>query len=171
MTTQYRLEGGRDREPDPAGKGSGVDRELARELHRILIKFMGLHHQKFLRAFRAGGSCGTKLKKNQEKLIAFLYFEGQATPSELSRKLDLEKGGVTTLLDSLEEMGFAARVEAPGDRRKNMVLLTGQGKAHMEKVISEQQEILLNILEKLDRPEVEELIASLKRAVEIIERL
>jgi len=153
------------------GINAGVDRELAGELHKILIKLTGLHHQKFLRAFRAGGSCGTKLKKNQEKLIAFLFFEGQATPSELSRKLDLEKGGVTTLLDSLEEAGLVNRVEAPGDRRKNIVILTGRGRAHMEKVMSEHQEILLNILKRLDRPEVEELTANLSRAAEIIERL
>jgi DNA-binding MarR family transcriptional regulator len=155
-------------EPD---SGKGVDKELARELHSILIKFMGLHHQKFLHAFRAGASCGTKLKKNQEKLIAFLYFEGPATPSELSRKLDLEKGSLTTLLDSLEEIKFVVRVETPSDRRKTLVLLTERGKAHMEGVMAEHQGILLNILKKLDRPDVEELIANLRRAVEIIERL
>jgi len=54
---------------------------------------------------------------------------------------------------------------------KNIVLLTDQGKAHMEKVMAEHQEILLNILKKLDRKEVEELTADLRRAVEIIERL
>ncbi|MCL6448277.1 MAG: MarR family transcriptional regulator [Armatimonadetes bacterium] len=149
----------------------GVDKELARELHTLLIKFMGLYHQKFLCAFRDCGSRGTKLKKNQERLIAFLYFEGQATPSELSRKLHLEKGSLTTLLDSLEEMGFVAREETPRDRRKTPVSLTDPGKAHMEVVIAKHQAILLNILKELERPYVEELIANLRRAVEIIERL
>nr|WP_277998890.1 MarR family transcriptional regulator [Moorella sulfitireducens] len=130
-----------------------------------------MHHQKFLCAYRAGASCGIRLKKNQEKLISFLYCEGQTTPSELSKKLDLEKGGVTTLLDSLEEIGFIARMDAPGDRRKTLVVLTGQGKAHMEKVMTEQQEILLNILKQLKRSEVEDLIENLRRATEIIERL
>lgn len=155
---------------DP-GTDVGVDRELAKELHKLLIKFIGLHHQKFLRAFRAGESCDARLKKNQEKLIALLYCEGPTTPSELSRKLDLEKGGITTLLDSLEEVGLVARVEDCGDRRKNIVVLTPKGQARMEKVIAEHQEILHNILKKLDRSEVEELIAHLRRAVEIIERL
>ncbi|WP_025773306.1 MarR family winged helix-turn-helix transcriptional regulator [Neomoorella thermoacetica] len=155
-------------ESDP---GKGVDKELAGELHSTLIRFMGLNNKKFLCAFRAGGSRGTKLKKNQEKLISLLYFEGESTPSELSRKLDLEKGSLTTLLDSLEEIGFVARVDTPSDRRKTPVLLTDRGKAHMERVMAEHQEILLNILKKLDRPEVEELIANLRRAVEIIEHL
>ncbi|MGB9860270.1 MAG: MarR family winged helix-turn-helix transcriptional regulator, partial [Moorellaceae bacterium] len=76
-----------------------------------------------------------------------------------------------TLLDSLEEVGLVARVEDCGDRRKNIVVLTPKGQARMEKVIAEHQEILHNILKKLDRSEVEELIAHLRRAVEIIERL
>ncbi|MGI9952710.1 MarR family winged helix-turn-helix transcriptional regulator [Moorellaceae bacterium AZ2] len=154
-----------------AETGAGIDKGLANKLHKTLIKFFGLHHQKFLRAFRAGESCEARLKKNQEKLITLLYCEGPATPSELSRKLDLEKGGVTTLLDSLEEAGLIARMEAPGDRRKNIVVLTPEGKARMEKVMAEHQEILLNILKKLDRSEVEELITHLSKAVEIIERL
>ncbi|WP_258360220.1 MarR family winged helix-turn-helix transcriptional regulator [Moorella sulfitireducens] len=156
--------------PDP-GKDTGIDMELARELHRTLIRFTGLHHKKFLRAFRAGAGGDARLKKNQERLIAFLYCEGKATPSELSKKLDMEKGGVTTLIDSLEKMGYVARVDAPGDRRKNIVLLTGQGKVHMEKVISAHQEILFHMLKKLDRRDVEELITNLKKAIAIIERL
>ncbi|WP_406678019.1 MarR family winged helix-turn-helix transcriptional regulator [Moorella sp. ACPs] len=112
-----------------------------------------------------------QVKEESAKVNRFPYCDGQATPSELSKKLDLEKGGVTTLVDSLEEIGFVARMEAPGDRRKNIVVLTGKGKAHMERVMAEHQEILLDILKKLDRTEVEELIANLRRAIEIIERL
>ncbi|GFN23738.1 MarR family winged helix-turn-helix transcriptional regulator [Thermanaeromonas sp. C210] len=154
-----------------AEKERGRDKELAEELYRTLVRFFGLHHQKFLRAFREGESPGARLKKNQQKLIALLYCGGPATPSELSRKLDLEKGGVTTLLDSLEKAGLVARREAPADRRKQIVVLTPQGKMHMEKVMAEHQEILSNILKKLDRSEVEELIGHLRKAIEIIERL
>lgn len=158
----------------PAAQGEKVkaaDEWLSLELHRALIKFSGLHHQKILQAFRAGASCGKKLKKNQEKLIVLLYFEGCATPSELSRKLDLEKGGVTTLVDSLEDAGLITRGEVPGDRRKNVIMLTAEGRAYLERVLGEHQKILLNMLKKLKRAEIEELIGSLNKAIEIIERL
>lgn len=155
-------------EPDP---GEEVDRELARELHDTLIKLIELNNKKFLCAFRTGGNRRAKLKKNQEKLITVLYFGGQATPSELSRRIVLEKGSLTTLLDSLEAIGFVNRVQAPGDRRKTLVSLTGQGRTYMEKVRAEHLEILLNLLKKCSRSEVEELIVHLRRAVEIIERL
>lgn len=151
--------------------GEGVEREFARELHSLLIEFTGLYHQKIFCAFRSLEGSDLRLKKNQDKIVAFLYQGGQVTPSVLSRKLDLEKGSLTTLLDSLEEMGFVVRQGDPRDRRKTLVSLTDRGRAHMEKVIARHQEILLNILKKLERRDVEELIASLKRAVEILRRL
>ncbi|HBT47417.1 MAG TPA: MarR family transcriptional regulator [Peptococcaceae bacterium] len=148
-----------------------VDRETARELYGLLTKFMGLYHKKFLCVLRSSGGCEARLKKNQQKLICHLFFEGEATPSELSRKVGLEKGSLTTLLDSLEKIGFIARKGDPRDRRKTLVSLTPRGRAHMEEVTARQRDIILELLKKLGRPEADELIASLKKAVDILERL
>ncbi|MCR4419353.1 MAG: MarR family transcriptional regulator [Clostridia bacterium] len=147
-----------------------MEAEAARRLHRLLVELMALGHQKFFRAWHKYDAAGG-LKKNQMKLVALLFHEGVRTATELSSKLDLEKGSLTSLLDSLEQRGLIRRSINPRDRRQTLVSLTVEGRRHMEKTIEAHQAILMQNLKDADAAEIERLIASLEVAVGIMRKL
>lgn len=69
----------------------------------------------------------------EQDLIKQLYVnKSRLTLSELSARLYFSKGGVTRMLDRLEDAGFVQRQNAEGDRRALHAVLTPKG----EKVFS-----------------------------------
>ncbi|MGB9886052.1 MAG: MarR family winged helix-turn-helix transcriptional regulator [Moorellales bacterium] len=148
-----------------------MDQDKARRLHALLVELMSLCHQKFLRAWHKHDAACSGLKKNQIKLVAVLYHEGAHTATELSHKLDLEKGSLTTLLDGLEQQGLVRRQTNPRDRRQTLISLTVQGRRQMEAAVQAHQAILLQTLEGKDPAEIERLIDSLGTAVSIMRQL
>jgi DNA-binding MarR family transcriptional regulator len=86
-----------------AVRGIGDQAENTRE---VIAEILGLH-----RTDLAG--------------VDFLYAnQGSCTAGELSKATGLTSGATTTLIDRLEEAGFAAREDDPKDRRRQMVRLS-----------------------------------------------
>lgn len=54
--------------------------------------------------------------------------------SELSRRMMVTNGNITTITDQLEKDGFVERVKAVSDRRSNVVRLTNIGKKSFAKM-------------------------------------
>jgi DNA-binding MarR family transcriptional regulator len=64
---------------------------------------------------------------------------------DIAAIMDKNKSAVLRSIDILEQKGFVKRVQAPGDRRKNIISLTDTGKAIIDKMheIFLKQDIVL----------------------------
>lgn len=147
-----------------------MNKEQALELHVLLFTFMGCFHEKFLVNYRQHLDFALPLKKNQTKIISMLYHHNGLTPTELARLLDIEKGGLTTIIDQLEQMELIIRCPDPNDRRKQLLSLSERGRNEMEKVMQRYTESIREQFKLTDQQELDEFMSSLRYVVEFMER-
>ena len=67
-------------------------------------------------------------------ILEALYHKGQMLLGELQRKILVSSGGITYLVDRLEEKGLVERLECPDDRRARYAALTRQGDKLMQHI-------------------------------------
>ncbi len=72
-----------------------------------------------------------KLTLQNITLLQFLSRDPQVTMTGISRKWKFSTAAATGALDTLEARGFATRVDAPGDRRKNIAIITPAGRQYL----------------------------------------
>lgn len=143
----------------------------AREIHDLLFSFMGMLHEKFLHRFRKNNEQYSKLKKNHVKIISFLYRYDSLTSTEIAKRLDLEKGSVTTLIDQLTDLGLVLRGAAAYDRRKSLLLLTDSGRTEMERIIENDTKTMDELFRDLKPDELQRFVDSLKYVVDFMNKL
>jgi DNA-binding MarR family transcriptional regulator len=83
------------------------------------------------------------------------------TPTVLSKFIDLEKGSLTTLIDSLEEKDMIKRSDDPNDRRKVWISLTSKGIEQMQIIEEQSRKGLAQMISNLDENEIVEICTSL----------
>ena len=86
--------------------------------------------------------------------------------NELSRRLMVTGGNVTTIVDQLEKEGLVERLDEPADRRAFRIRLTRPGdKTFAEMARAHEQWVvaLLSGLSRRDREELLKLLAKLKQ--------
>ncbi|MBV9599033.1 MAG: MarR family transcriptional regulator [Chloroflexi bacterium] len=66
------------------------------------------------------------LNRTDLRCLELLGRAGALTPTELARALDFTTGGVTTVIDRLEQAGYARRRPDPADRRRVIVQATAR---------------------------------------------
>jgi DNA-binding MarR family transcriptional regulator len=93
------------------------------------------------------------------------------TPTTLSKFLNMEKGSLTTLIDSLEEKMFVVRSSDPNDRRKVLLSLTSEGIDYMKTFNEQSQRGLSLMVANLDENEIDQMHDSLKILVEILKKI
>jgi DNA-binding MarR family transcriptional regulator len=86
-----------------------------------------------------------RLNANQVRVIMALNYLGRATPTELSNCFCMQKGSLTTILRSLQNMGLIDKQRAREDERKYYVSATQKAKA----LIKEKEEADKQAFEKL----------------------
>jgi DNA-binding MarR family transcriptional regulator len=64
--------------------------------------------------------------------LSYIYCDGPILPRDLGIVLGMGSGTLTTLLDRLEQSGYAARIDHPQDRRRLLMVMTPYGKAVMD---------------------------------------
>ena len=74
------------------------------------------------------------------------------SPGELSERLMVTSGTMTTRVDRLEERGFVAREQAEHDRRGVVVSLTGAGRSKIDEAMEPHMANLDRLLEPLSQP-------------------
>nr|MBC7245629.1 MarR family transcriptional regulator [Chloroflexota bacterium] len=90
--------------------------------------------------------------------------EGDAISQDaLAKRMFLEPGFITRMLQRLEQDGFVARVGDEQDARKRLVLLTPKGRELCEKVETVRTAALQDALRSLSEEEVNELQRLLNR--------
>ena len=83
---------------------------------------------------------------------------GPAGVTELARAAYLHPGGMTRLLDKLEERGLLARESVPGDRRALQIMLTDAGRAMWEDISPSAQRVHDCAMANLSDTEREQLL-------------
>lgn len=93
-----------------------------------------------------------------------LYMGSASTVAELARECELDAGGMTRLLDRLEDKGLLRRVRSSDDRRVVNLELTDEGRsaaqkipgvlcgvqnAHMRGFTTEEWQLLRSLLQRL----------------------
>ena len=92
-----------------------------------------------------------------------LYHKGTLLVGELQRAVLKSSGGMTYVLDRLQDKGLARRRPCEEDRRAIYAELTEEGEALMDRIFPLHAESLEEAQSALGRPEQQEAIELLKR--------
>ncbi len=111
-----------------------------------------------------------KLTQVQFKVLYYLYLCGDegSTSSTLSKKLEVKKPSVTTLIDRMTSKGIVMRQENKNDRRYTKVIITEDGKKILAEILPDKENFVASLLDVLPEEEMQILHESL---VKIRQRL
>lgn len=96
-------------------------------------------------------------------VLEALYHRGPLLLGELQRKILVSSGGITYLVDRLEERGLATRKPCPDDRRATYAELTPAGEELIERIFPRHVRCLERALSGLSDEEKEDAIRLLKK--------
>jgi DNA-binding MarR family transcriptional regulator len=106
----------------------------------------------------------------QLSVIKMLQTIGDLSLSELSRQLAATNSTVTGIVDRMVAAGLVAREQSADDRRVWKIRLTADGKALARKIDVAPWEILQSALAALPAAELEQLITTLSKIAEHVQR-
>ena len=95
-----------------------------------------------------------------------LYHKGQLLLGEVQKKILVSSGGVTYLVDRLEQRGLVERRLCAEDRRARYAALTPDGEAFMQRIFPEHAECITEVASALtveQQQQVTELLRDLGR--------
>ena len=120
------------------------------------------HH--LLKGFKHNAGEKYNLNKTQMRTLVSLGRRGSRTMSELVGQMDIEKGSMTSVVDSLIDAGYVSRERDENDRRRVLISLLPQGKEIASKLEKEMEAHIKGQLELLG----EERLSSLLELVEVV---
>jgi MarR family transcriptional regulator, 2-MHQ and catechol-resistance regulon repressor len=97
-------------------------------------------------------------------LNALSVIEGNGGPlpaGELSARMHITSGTMTSVLDTLEGKGYLRRQADPTDRRRVLVDLTPAGQAVLDRVLPEVQQAVTAVMSALDDQALDTLLDQL----------
>jgi DNA-binding MarR family transcriptional regulator len=91
----------------------------------------------------------------------------RASAGELSEIVLRSTGGMTQILDRLEQLGYVQRVTDPGDRRKVLAELTDEGLDTAQRASASYARERRRILKSLSGGEVEKVDAAIRLLLDV----
>ena len=95
-------------------------------------------------------------------VLEALYHKGPLLLGEVQRKILVSSGGVTYLVDRLEQRDLVERQPCLSDRRARYAALTPKGKSMMERIFPEHAECIMEVMSTLSSAEQVELTNMLR---------
>jgi DNA-binding MarR family transcriptional regulator len=144
--------------------------EKTEELHKLYFSLIPLFYKCktfYIDKNRTDDLCN----KNQSMAIMIIGKAKIITPTVLSKFINMEKGSLMTLIDSLVEKEFVIRTNDPSDRRKILLSLTPEGTMYMNAIEEQSVRGLALMVENLDENEIDQIHDSLKTLVEIMKKI
>jgi MarR family transcriptional regulator, 2-MHQ and catechol-resistance regulon repressor len=120
------------------------------------------------RAFNAMEQCAAEdvarhdLTLAEFAVLEALFHKGSLLLGEVQRKILVSSGGVTYLVDRLEQRGLVRRTPCPDDRRARYAELTDDGVALMQRIFPEHAARITEAVATLNENDQRELIRMLK---------
>ena len=92
------------------------------------------------------------------------------TLGEVSKRMMVSAGNVTSLVDRLVKAGYLERRPAPNDRRSQLIQLTQAGRAHFGRLAASHEKWVAELLGDLDRKEMAAAMAELAKVKKSVRR-
>ena len=108
------------------------------------------------------------LTKSRAPVVWALQQHGPSTQKALADRLGTTPRNVTGLVDGLVATGFVTREPHPTDRRATLVSLTAQGRAVMEQMASDHDELAQQLFAAFGPRELETFAAGLGSVLDVI---
>lgn len=108
-----------------------------------------------------------RLRRQHFALLSSLAEQGSASQAMLGRRLWIDRRDLHDIVAELEARGLVERTRDPGDRRRNVVLLTDAGRdalARLERAVAAAQSELLAPLAPDERRVLKRLLERLVAA-------
>ncbi|HEY8484714.1 MAG TPA: MarR family transcriptional regulator [Longimicrobiales bacterium] len=96
-------------------------------------------------------------------VLEALYHKGPMLLGEIQRRILVSSGGITYLVDRLEEKGLVRRQPCTVDRRACYAVLTPEGEAVVQKVFPAHARCLERVLSGLNEEEQRQAVDLLRR--------
>ncbi len=145
--------------------------EKLREITQLFLEFHPIHQRKITSLFSKDNSDTYKCNRNQIKAIMIIGRNIEMIPTMLGKCLGLQKGSLTTLLDSLEEMGLVSRTAHPADRRKTLISLTERGLEYRTLKIKQFEIELSKVFDSLSEETLDEFIPCFRNVIDTIKEI
>jgi DNA-binding MarR family transcriptional regulator len=146
-------------------------KEKLKEVNFLFFDLMALYHQKLGDLFRLEDEREPHCNKNQQKAMFMIYREGRATSSNIGRFLNLQKGSLTTLMDSLVELELVRREPDMRDRRKTWLYLTETGNAYMKHKLRRYYREFSRKFDRVGPGELEVLAKRIEYIIRLLQKL
>mgnify|MGYP001054981487 FL=1 len=130
------------------------------ELFNFMYEFMPLYHQTMGQIYKKDYDIEPELNKNQQRAIFIIRKYGRISPTTLGKCLDMQKGSLTTLVDSLEGYGIVERVGDKKDRRRQWSYLTEEGKRYIKLLMGKFKDEFIRIFDGVDYDDIKKTIES-----------
>ncbi|WP_432664165.1 MarR family transcriptional regulator [Wukongibacter baidiensis] len=111
------------------------------------------------------------LNTTHTKTLMTLKYEGGSTMSEISRKIELEKGSFTPVANKLIKLGYIEKVQSVEDRRKSMLRLTELGHSFADRFQKEHTEYIYSQLDKLSEAEQDAYLAAINLVLSLSRKM
>ena len=107
-----------------------------------------------------------ELNSAQGRIMFVLWREDNISIHELSKKTQLSKSTLTSMLDRLEKAGFIKRVHSSKDRREIIIKLTEKDRSLQDKYVDVSKEMTMLFYNKLSEVEIDEFENYLRRILD-----
>jgi DNA-binding MarR family transcriptional regulator len=148
-----------------------VNTEKLKELNFLFFELITQYHQKLGAVFHLDDQAEPRCNKNQKKAMFIIDRAGRMTATDLGKCLDLQKGSLTTLVDSLEKLRLLRREPDRQDRRKVWLYLTAAGNDYLRSKLQLYHQQFSQKFARIHPGEVEILIQQVRQVVKFMREL
>jgi len=100
------------------------------------------------------------------RLLTSLLTDGPASQADLGRRTGIHLSDMVAALNELERSGYIRRAPDPGDRRRNVITVTDEGRLRSLRLAEQVGKIQEELLAPLDPAEREQLTGLLAKLYE-----
>jgi len=108
------------------------------------------------------------INRTQERILMMCSHHENPTMQSLSRQGGLEKGSLTTVVDSLEALGLVRRERQEEDRRSFIVRVTPEGRkiaARIDALLASHLDVIISRLPETEQIEFRQSLLTLARII------
>lgn len=148
-----------------------MEKTMIKELFNSMFEFMPLYHQTIGCIYHKDYGIEPNLNKSQQKALFIIKKKGKIIPSSMGKALDMQKGSLTTLIDSLVEYGFVKRDTDCEDRRKQWISLTPEGEEYISKLMASFELEFERIFEEVDSQDISKMVENIEFVKKILKNI